>query len=135
MAGVRDFKKLTTWQLAEEFKGEVLAIVRESEAASRDFKFRDQVENAACDVSKDVGEGFLRFRPLVFAHFLDYALGPLGEAESRLRDGIARGFFSAERCAAAFLLARRCFTAIVRLKQSQMRYAQENPPKKPRKRR
>ena len=74
-------------------------------------------------MSKDIAEGFLRFSPLVFAGFLDYALGSLVEAEARLEDGVELQYFAPGVSAEAARLARRCLTATVRLKQSQIRYA------------
>ena len=125
MAGVRHWEELITWQLADQFKQEVDRIVSASGAASRNYRYRDQILSASSDVSKDIAEGFLRKSPLAFAVFLDYALGSLGEAEGRLKDGVQRRYFSAAVCEDAFRLARRCFTATIRLKQSQVRYATE----------
>jgi four helix bundle protein len=130
MAGVRNYESLFAWQLAEQFHQQVLTLVRHSSAASCNYGYRDQLLNASSDVSKDICEGFLRCSPLVFANFLGYALGSLGEAERRLKDGLIRGYFSQPECAEALLLARRCFTAIIRLKQSQIRYAKERPKKR-----
>ena len=124
MAGVRRYQDFVAWQLAELFQERVVAIVNGSPAASRNYRYRDQLLEAASAVSKDIAEGFLRCAPLVFANFLDYALGSLGEAERRLHDGIQREYFSVGDCAVAFQLARRCLTAMIRLKQSQLRYAQ-----------
>jgi len=119
---VRTYQELIAWQTAELFKEEVVRLVEASIAATRDFKFRSQILEAASGVSSSIVEGFLRFRPREFAHFLDYALGSLGEAELRLYDGIRRGYFKARDCEAAFLFARRCLTASVRLKRSQERF-------------
>jgi len=125
MAGVRRAEDFIAWQLAEKFAKDVESLIAASPDAGRDYRYRDQLLSAATAVGKDIVEGFLRFSPLVFANFLDYALGSLGEAEGRLRDGVSRQYFSEERCRPMFLLARRCLTALVRLKQSQIRYARK----------
>jgi four helix bundle protein len=128
---VSRYQDLIAWQTAELFKEEVVRLVETSVAATRDFKFRSQILEAASGVSSSIVEGFLRFRPREFAHFLDYALGSLGEAELRLHDGIRRGYFEARDCEAAFHLARRCLTASVRLKRSQERFGDGRRPPRP----
>ena len=125
MAGVRRYEDLFAWQLADQFKREVYRLVTGSRTASLNFRYRDQFLEASDAVSKDICEGFLRCSPRVFAGFLDYALGSLVEAERRLRDGLERGYFQEAECEQAFRLARRCFTATLRLKQSQVKYAVE----------
>jgi four helix bundle protein len=132
MAGVRRYEDLFTWQLADQFKREVHRLVSSSSRAAGNFRYRDQLVEAAADASKDICEGFLRCSPLVFANFLDYALGSLVEAEGRLRDGVERGYFGTEDCQEAFRLAKRCCRAALRLKQSQVKYASER--RKPKKR-
>ena len=115
MAGVRRDEDFAAWQLAEAFKKELFRLVRGSPEAFRDFRYRDQLRNAAGGISKHITEGFLRFSPLDFARFLDYALGSLGEAERRLRDGIELEYFAREDCCAAFQLAKRCSVATRKL--------------------
>jgi four helix bundle protein len=124
MAGVRRYQDFAAWQLAEGFKQEVFRLVRASPDALRDFRFRDQLRNAAGGISKHITEGYLRFSPLDFARFLDYALGSLGEAERRLGDGVELGYFAEVDCREAFRYARRSTVAIGRLKASQIRYAE-----------
>jgi four helix bundle protein len=113
---------LIAWQLGEAFKREVFRIVQASEGARRDLKFRSQLLEAARAVPANLVEGFLRFAPREFARFLGFSIGSLGEAESRLRDGIQLGYFPETECTEAFQLARRCLTASVRLKRSQQRF-------------
>jgi len=123
VAGVRHWEDLIAWQLADHFQQEVERIVAASEAARRNYRYRDQILSSSSDVSKDIVEGFLRRSPLVFAVFLDYALGSRGEAETRLRDGVRGEYFSGAACEEAFRLGRRCLKAIVGLKRSQVCYA------------
>jgi four helix bundle protein len=123
--GVRRYSDLVTWQLAGAFKLEVYRLVRESPAASRHFKFRDQLLDSAGGPSKHIAEGFLRFSPADFCRFLDYAVSSLGEAESHVRDGLQLGHFPTGGCDAAFRLATRCTKAIMALKQSQQREAEK----------
>jgi len=103
------------------FRAEIYRLVFGSAEANSDLKYRSQILEAADGVGVNVEEGFLRWSPPDFCRFLDYALSSLGEAESRLKNGIHRSYFDASSCHEAFLLARRALTAIVRLKQSQKR--------------
>ena len=136
MAGVKRYRGLWAWQTGDRFKLQVFGLVRSSPEASRDFKFRDQLREAARSVPANIAEGFLRFSPGDLMRFLDYAIASLGEAELHLRDGIQLGYFEPEECEEAFVLARRCTTATIRLKQSQKRYLENQnnrgtPPNRP----
>ena len=104
------------------FTAEIHRLVAESPDATRDFKFRAQILEASRAIPGHIVEGFLRYSPREFMRFLDYAVSSLGEAESRLESGIKANYFSATACSPAFRLARRCFTATLRLKQSQKRF-------------
>jgi four helix bundle protein len=119
---VARYQDLIAWQLADQFKSEVFRLVKSSTEASRNLKYRNQLLDAACSVTSNLVEGFRRFSPGEFPRFIDYSLASLGETEQRLQDGIALGYFTAQECAGAFQLARRCLTASVRLKHSQRRF-------------
>jgi four helix bundle protein len=131
---VRRPQDLIAWQLADAFKVEVFRLMHESHRGQADLRFKFQLLDAASSVPSNISEGFLRCSPGDFARFLDYAVGSLGETEQRLRDGIQLGYFTADDCQPAFKLARRCLTASVRLKQSQLRYLRNRPGAKPRSR-
>ncbi len=128
LMAARHFRELIAWQLADAFKREAQRIVLESPGARADLRYRTQLLEAAGAVSKDIAEGFLRYSAGTFVRFLDYGLGSLVEAETRLKDGIERGYFTESRCEDAFRLARRCLTATVRLKKSQQHYLQAHAP-------
>lgn len=119
---VRRYQDLIAWQTGDEFKAEIYRIVSGSPAATKDFRYRSQILESARSVPANIAEGFVRYSPREFVRFLGFALGSLVEAEARLRDGIQLGYFRSEDCSAAFRLARRCFTATIRLKQSQARF-------------
>ena len=116
---VRHYRDLIAWQLADAFATEVGELVHRSAAARDDVPYRTQILSAAESVASNVAEGFLRYSPAEFARFLNYALGSLAEAETRLQHGVRRGYFAAPATNAAQLLARRTLTAIIGLKKSQ----------------
>jgi len=60
------YEELDAWQLADELKREVYALTAAGPAAN-DFGFRDQIRDSAASNSKNIAEGFGRFRPAVFA--------------------------------------------------------------------
>lgn len=116
--GARRIEELVAWQLADAFKSEVYRLIRESADARGDFRFRDQLRAAAASAAMNIAEGFYRFRPREFGHFLSIALASLGEATLWLQDGIERGHFDLHDCESAFMLAKRCRIATLRLKHS-----------------
>jgi four helix bundle protein len=130
---VRRYQDFIAWQLGEQLKLDIFRIVLGSRKAKADLRFMSQILEAARSVPGNIAEGFLRCSPGDFARFLDYSIASIGEAERRLHDGAQLNYFAIEECADAFKLARRCLTACVRLKQSQIRYLRDNP-KRPRRR-
>jgi len=118
MTGVKRFRDLYAWQLAEAFKSEVFRLVESSPGAQRHFKFRSQLVESAAAVSKHISEGFLRFLPADNCNFLRYAISSLGEAEGWVRDGIELGYFKEADCALAFRFCRRCAKATSNYRKS-----------------
>jgi four helix bundle protein len=98
---------LEVWQLADELRREVYALVREG-AASKDFKFRDQIRDSAASSTKNIAEGFGRFHPGEFARLMEFSIASTMETQDSLKDGVDRGYFLPARVANAQLLAERC---------------------------
>jgi len=95
MSGARDFEELVSWQRMHELNIEVWNAT-EHGRASRDFKFRDQLRDAADSAERNNAEGFGRYKPLVFANFLDFSRASACETRSLLRKGLACEYFSPE---------------------------------------
>src|SRR6185369_4177200 len=91
---VYDFRDLVCWQLSWALKNEVLAFTKSGPAAA-DFKYRDQIHDAAASAPRNIAEGFGRFTPGDFARFLNYARASLIETQNHLHDGYARGYLDA----------------------------------------
>jgi four helix bundle protein len=123
--GVERLDDLIAWRLAVEFRDAVYGLMRKGGPAAADFKYRNQLCNAAASTTANIAEGFHRAGAREFRQFLSYARASLAEAEDRLKDGIARGYFTADACAAALLLAKRCSMAILRLIQSLERFVRK----------
>ena len=131
MPGVKRYEDLKAWQIADELKREVYALT-ETGPASRDFKFCNQIRDSAASSTKNIAEGFGRFRPAENAHFVEYAVASAMETKDSLKDGVDRGHFIPERARRAQELAERsiqCSTKfILYLKSCKRNW---RPPRKP----
>jgi four helix bundle protein len=85
--------ELATFRLCEDLMKKVEAGTATGNVA-QDFKFCDQINDAALDAAADVAEGFARFYPREFARFLDYAIASLAEVRTRTEAGYRRQYFS-----------------------------------------
>jgi four helix bundle protein len=119
---VSRYQDLVAWQLAHELQREVFAFT-ETGPASKDFKFRDQIRDSSSSVTRNIAEGFGRYRPAEFARFLNIARGSLTETHNSVRDGHDRGYFTAVGADRMQRLAGRAGKAITGL----MRYLHTCP--------
>jgi four helix bundle protein len=110
----RRFEELDAWQIADELKREVYALT-ESGPPARDFDFLDQIRKSAASNTKNIAEGFGRFRPAPFANFMEIAVASAMETKDSLKDGIDRGYFTPARVAGALALAERSIKCSTRL--------------------
>ena len=60
--GVKKLEELVTLQVALEMKLEIYRLVNEHPAAARDYKFRDQIFEAAKSVENNIADIILRSR-------------------------------------------------------------------------
>jgi four helix bundle protein len=93
---VDKFEDLDAWQVADELRLEVYALTATG-PASADFKFCSQIRDAAASATRNISEGFGRFYPGDFAHFMDFSMASVMEIQDCLRDGIARKHFTPDR--------------------------------------
>ena len=92
--GFKSIEECLAFQLGVEFKLEVYRVFESSPAATRDFKYKSQLFEAASGVEASLDEGFNRNGAAEFQQFIRYAIGSLAEARRRLRDGIHRKYWS-----------------------------------------
>jgi four helix bundle protein len=121
---VRNFRDLVAWQLCYELKCEVLAFTATG-AASKDFKYRDQIRSSSASAHSNIAEGFGRFRPRDFARFLEYARASLIETQNHLLDGRDRGYLDVKLYSRLSNLARSALTTTTHLMQAKQRQAIE----------
>ena len=103
--GARTPDELRAYRAARALKLEVYRLINAHPEAKADYRFRSQLSEAAASNEMNTAEGFRRFVPGTFAHFLGIALGSREEVVRRVQDGIDRGYFRASACTTAFELA------------------------------
>jgi four helix bundle protein len=81
MSGVERFEDLVAWQKARALAARVHNIVNSGQFA-RDYVFKNQLWSAALSVSSNIAEGFERYGPREFAHFLSIAKASCAEVRS-----------------------------------------------------
>ena len=92
----RRFDELLAWQLANELKQRVYALV-DASTARDDRKFCDQIKDSAASAPRNLAEGFACFRHPEFARYTRVAKASLVETQNHLRDGVDRGHWSSQQ--------------------------------------
>ena len=80
--GVKTLDELIAFREASAFKIAVYAIVRKHAAADRDYRYRDQLFDAASSLEANIAEGWRRFGAPDIIRFLRYAVASLEEARA-----------------------------------------------------
>jgi four helix bundle protein len=124
MMGVRDFRDLVAWQLADALRCEVITLTSDGPAA-RDFRFCDDIRASAGSAPSNIAEGFGRFRPLVFAQFLGYAKASLDETQDHLIDAKDRTYIDAQLFSRLWNLAKAAERTTTNLMPSKLRQGGE----------
>lgn len=116
MAGARHFRELDCWQLATELK---LALYQLAERPTvrKDFRFYNQLRDAAASAPRNIAEGFGRRTHPDFAHYLDVARASLGECQNHLQDAVDRGYLNADDFQTMNTLAERTCGAVAGLQR------------------
>jgi four helix bundle protein len=94
MAGVRDFRELAAWKRADELRMLCEELLR-NPRVKRDFRFFDQLSEASGAPSRNIAEGFGRFRPKENAQYVRVAKGSLNEILALFIEGESKGYISA----------------------------------------
>jgi four helix bundle protein len=113
---MRRYQDFKAWQLARELHRKVISMTSTG-PVSRDFKFRDNLRDAADSAQRNFPEGFGRFAPADFAHFLDHSRASLLEVKNGIGEGYDRRHFQELDCLEADALASRALKALSGLQQ------------------
>ena len=64
--GAKRLEELAVWQLANELRGKTHAII-DAHVNATDFRFCNQMHDAASSITRNIAEGFGRYRHKEFA--------------------------------------------------------------------
>ena len=117
MAGARRFEDLLTWQRMHELNIEIWKAT-DRPPVSCNFKFCDQIRDASDSAERNVAEGFGRFSPGQFAHFLDIARASAMETKTLLIKGLEIGYWPQDEFDRLSRLADRGIQAVAKLQRS-----------------
>jgi four helix bundle protein len=110
----RRYEELAAWQLSNELKQQVYALVDRSKARD-DRKFSDQIKDSAASAPRNLAEGFACYGHPEFARYTRVAKASLVETQNHLGDGVDRGHWSPKEAEPLRNLADRAIGACVRL--------------------
>ena len=125
MAPIRKYKDFDVWKLAVQCKRTVFRLLRGSRGAAEDPSFRKQLIKSARGPASHIAEGYLRKSPRTFALYLKFGIASIGESEEHLDDGVELGYFDLEPVLALKQLGKRCTDGMSRLRDTQLRDAEE----------
>ena len=86
MATITSFEDLEIWKEARRLYNKVLALIKR-EVVAKDFRFKNNMKEAAGSVMDNIAEGFERDSRLEFVNALSYSKGSTGEVRSQLFRG------------------------------------------------
>lgn len=110
MAGARDIRELVAWQLACQLK-RLADEVCQRPGASRDFKYRDQLRDAAASAPRNIAEGFGRFGDKEFARFVRIAKESEVEVLNHFIDGVDKRYIEPDELPALEHAVRKSLKA------------------------
>ena len=79
----RKFEDLEVWQDARRLANRIYDVTKSPEL-SRDFPLRNQIRRSAISVVSNIAEGFDRFNPEEFRHFLSISKASCAEIRAQL---------------------------------------------------
>ncbi len=130
MGAGRSPENLIAWQLCEELADLVVAMTATGPVA-RDFSFCDQLRRAAGGPGPNIAEGFARYGPKEFAHYLRMAIGSLMETRTFLLRGERQGYWNAEVSKTALTLCDRALDITRKLLAAKLRQIKDSENQKP----
>ena len=122
MPPVRHYSQLIVWKLAEEIRIELLRLTEKPRFAA-DFKAKNQAEDAANSLGRNIAEGFGCETHTEFARFLEIARRSLNELHDILHGAQLKQYVTQSELAPIRSLSRRIYPAFSRL----MAYLRSTP--------
>ena len=93
---------------------------------TKDFDFCDQLRRAAGGPGPNIAEGFARYGPKEFAHYLRMAVGSLMETQTFLLRGERQGYWSEDEARTALRLCDRALDMTRKLLASKVKQIEES---------
>jgi four helix bundle protein len=93
MAGAKRFSALAAWQRARELQI-LCEELLQNPRVQREFKFRDQLSDAASSGPRNIAEGFGRYRPRENAQYVRVAKGSANEEHTLFIEAQTKGFIA-----------------------------------------
>lgn len=97
MTKIERFEDIKAWQEGRALVRLVYEVVRSDKGFSNDYKFREQIQNAAVSIMSNIAEGFSRRSTKEFAQFLFIAKGSAAEVQSQLYVALDQGYITREK--------------------------------------
>jgi four helix bundle protein len=104
------YEDLDAWQLADELKEKVYALIDNSSARS-DFEFSDQIRNSLSSATANIAEGFGYYDHGQFARHVRIARASEMETHNHLADGVNRRYWTDDKAKPLQQLASRAIGA------------------------
>jgi len=114
MPGWKDFREIVAWQRARELKVRVDEFLKRP-AVQQQFKYRDQLSDAARSAPRNIAEGFGRFGNKEFARFARIAKGSELEVLNHLIDAQDQGFITKDEFEQYEACVQQALAAVVGL--------------------
>jgi four helix bundle protein len=116
MAGADRFEDLISWQRMHELNIEIWKAT-ESGRVAKDLDFCREIRDAADSADRNIAEGFGRYSPAQFVHFLDISRASALETKSLLNKGLAVGYWEDTEFRRLDSLATRGLQAVARFQR------------------
>jgi four helix bundle protein len=100
---------------------DVIRRLTETGPVTKDVEFCDQIRTAADKAAPLIAEGFIRFTPKDFGHYLRMARAEVGEVLSQLERAARRSYFSADEVQEANTITTRAMQVTTALFRSKLR--------------
>ena len=113
MSAVHHYSQLIVWKLAEEIRIEVFGLTAKPRFAA-DFKAKNQAEDAANSVTRNIAEGFGCETHNEFARFLEISRRSLNELRDILHGALLKEYVTQAELAPIQQLSNRIYPAFSR---------------------
>ena len=111
MKGVWKFEDLVAWKLAVQLQ-QLADGFCAKQIIIRDFKFRNQLADAAASAPRNIAEGFGRFYHPDFAKYARIAKASELEVMNHFLDAERKGYITSVECAHGAHAARKALKAV-----------------------